>query len=96
VALLRFALKVATLFQVGKTAEAIEFIKTGIPQLQDTLDFIQGHPSPLQQAYGQELTGWQLYYNALDAVEKGLHHQEPWAIEVRAAAQDIIASCQVN
>jgi hypothetical protein len=96
VALLRFSLKVASLFQSGKTDEAVEFITTGVPQLQAALQFTQGNPSQLQRAYAQERRGWQLFYQALDAVEAGLQQQEPWALEVQAAAQKIVANCQVN
>jgi hypothetical protein len=96
VALLRFTLKVASLFQSGKTDEAMEFITTGLPQLQAALEFTQGNPNQLQRAYEQERKGWQLFYRALDAVEAGLKHQETWALEVQAVAQKIVANCQVN
>ena len=45
VAMLRFALKVANLFNAGKSDEATEFIHTGVFQLQEGLDFIQGEPA---------------------------------------------------
>jgi hypothetical protein len=96
VALLRFTLKVATLFQAGDTKTALEFIKTGVPQLQEALDFIQGNPSQLQRCYGRELNGWQLFYQALEGVEKGLKDQAPWALDLQAAAQKIVADCRIN
>ena len=96
VALLRFALKVATLFETGKSEEALEFIQTGIPQLQEGLDFTQGQPSALQQAYDLERQGWQLFYRCLDGIEKALKAEEAWAIAVQKAAQQIVQACLVN
>lgn len=96
VALLRFTLKVATLFQGGKVDEAMEFMHTGIPQLQESLDFIYGQPSELQQTYERELQGWQLYYEALAGVEQALQAGEPWALDVQKAAQQIVGDCLVN
>lgn len=96
VALLRFTLKIATLFQAGKTDEALEFMSTGIPQLQEAVDFIYGQPSELQQTYERELKGWQLFYQALEGVEKALQAGEAWALSVQKAAQQIVADCRVN
>lgn len=96
VAMLRFSLKVANLFNAGKSDEAAEFIHTGVIQLQDGLDFIQGEPSRLQQTYGREKAGWQLFYQALETVEKALHSGEAWALEVQNVTQEIVKNCRVN
>ncbi|MEO1180324.1 MAG: hypothetical protein AAFX51_05585 [Cyanobacteria bacterium J06636_28] len=96
VAMLRFSLKVANLFNQGKTDEATEFVNTGVFQLQEGLDFIQGESSSLQQTYGREKTGWQLFYQALEAVETALQSGENWAIEVQKSAQEIVKNCRVN
>ncbi|MGD1853144.1 MAG: hypothetical protein ACFB2W_02740 [Leptolyngbyaceae cyanobacterium] len=96
VAMLRFSLKVATLFEKGKSDEAAEFIHTGVSQLQEGLDFIQGDPSELQNTYQREKAGWQLFYQALESVEKALHSGESWALDVQKAAQKIVENCRVN
>ncbi|MEA5466147.1 hypothetical protein [Leptothoe sp. PORK10 BA2] len=96
VAMLRFSLKVATLFNTGQSDEATEFIYTGISQLQEGLDFIQGEPSDLEKTYEREKAGWQLFYQALETVEKALHAGEDWALEVQKAAQEIVENCRVN
>ncbi|MBT9315063.1 hypothetical protein [Leptothoe spongobia] len=96
VAMLRFSLKVANLFNAGKADEATEFIHTGVFQLQEGLDFIQGEPSDLQKTYGREQAGWQLFYQALETVEKALHSGEAWALEVQKATQEIVENCRVN
>ena len=96
VSMLRFSLKIASLFNAGKSDEATEFIHTGVCQLQEGLDFIQGSPSQLQQTYEREKAGWQLFYQALENVEKALQADEDWAINVQKAAQEIVENCRVN
>ncbi|MBX2862437.1 MAG: hypothetical protein KTR27_02705 [Leptolyngbyaceae cyanobacterium MAG.088] len=96
VAMLRFSLKVATLFNAGKSDEATEFIHTGVFQLQEGLDFIQGGPSDLQKTYEREKAGWQLFYQALEGVEKALQAGESWAVDVQKATQQIVENCRVN
>ena len=97
VALLRFALKVATLFSQDKAEEATEFMRTGIPQLEEGLDFTQGQSnSALQQVYHREQQGWSLFYRSLAEVEKALQASEPWALSVQTAAKQIVSDCLVN
>jgi hypothetical protein len=96
VTLLRFALKVASLFNGGNPQEAIELMRTGIPQLQDGLDFTQGQPSALQQAYNFERQGWHLFYNSLAEVEQALQAGEAWALSVQTAARQIVSECLIN
>jgi len=96
ITLLRFTLKVATLFNKGESREAIAFMRTGIPQLQEGLDFTQGRPSALQQAYERERQGWDLFYNSLAAIEKALQSGEAWALSVRTAARQIVSDCRLN
>jgi hypothetical protein len=96
VTLLRFALKVATLFNQGNSQAAIEFIRTGVPQLKEALHFTQGEASGLQEVYERELQGWQLFYQALNEVEKALQAKEAWALAVQKAAQKIVSECFVN
>ncbi len=96
VTLLRFALKVATLYNEGKPQEAIEFMRTGIPQLQEGLDFTQGMPSALQQVYKRERQGWHLFYSSLAAVEQALQSGEAWSLSVQTAARQIVSECLIN
>ena len=97
VAILRFTLKVATLFKGGNPEEAIEFMRTGIPQLQEALGFTEGQASSaLQQTYQRERQGWRLFYSSLAAVEKALQADEAWALSIQTAAKQIISDCLVN
>jgi len=96
ITLLRFSLKVATLFNEGKPREAVEFMHIGIPQLQEGLDFTQGKPSALQQAYQRERQGWHLFYDSLAAVEQGLQKGEDWALSLQTAARQIVSECLIS
>ena len=97
ICLLRFAFKVAALFNGDKPREATEFMRTGIPQLQGGLNFTQGRPtSALQQAYKRERQGWNLFYRGLAAVDQALQSEEAWALSVRTAARRIVSDCRIN
>ena len=96
VVLLRFALRVASLSDQGQYAEAAEFARVGMPQLHEALDFTSGEPSGLEQAYHRERTGWQLFYDCLADVERGLVAGEAWAESARDAAREIVAGCRIG
>jgi hypothetical protein len=96
VTLLRFAVKVAVLFNRGEKHEAIEFMRTGIPQLQEGLDFIRETPSELEQTYKTERQGWRLFYDSLEKVSQALRAGEAWALSVQTAAKKIISECLIN
>jgi hypothetical protein len=96
VTLLRFALKVAALFNGGNPQEALELLRTGIPQLQEGLHFTQGQPSMLGQAYKREQQGWHLFYNNLAGVEQALQASEAWALSIQTAARQIISKCLIT
>ncbi len=96
VTLLRYALKVATLFNDGKPQEAMAFLRTGIPQLQEGLDFTQGMPSALQQVYQRERQGWHLFYSSMDAIEQALQSGDAWALSMQTAARQIVSDCLIN
>jgi hypothetical protein len=79
-----------------RSREAIEFMRTGISQLQEGLNFIQGKPNPLQKAYKREQQGWQLFYASLAAIEKASEAGESWALAVQTEARQIVADCLMN
>ena len=88
--------EVAELFNQGEKHESIEFMRTGILQLQEGLDFIRGTPSELQQTYKLERQGWRLFYNSLEKVSQALRAGEAWALSVQTAAKKIVSECLIN
>ncbi|NES73397.1 MAG: hypothetical protein F6K24_53510 [Okeania sp. SIO2D1] len=93
---LRFCLKVASLFAEGKSGQALEFIKNGVPRLQETLDFVQGENSQLKQAYEKEKQGWNLYYDILAQIEEAIASEDDLALKLQQEAQAIIDQCAIN
>jgi hypothetical protein len=96
VTLLRFSLRIATLFKESKSREAVEFMRSGIPQLQEGMDFTQGRPSALQMVYERERKGWRLFYRALAEVEHDLKARESWALAVKKAARQIVTGSSIS
>ena len=101
VSLLRFAFKVGALFDNDQREEAMDFLHTGIPQLQECLKFVQTSPnqdqsSLLQQTYNKERQGWALFYQCLEALESALHNEEDWALAIKTVAKQIVSDCRVN
>ncbi|MFO7693730.1 MAG: hypothetical protein R6V57_11650 [Vicinamibacterales bacterium] len=96
VALLRFALRVASLTAQGRHAAAAELSRVGVPQLREALEFTGGEPSRLHRAYERERLGWQLFYDSLADIERGLGVHEAWAGSARDAARRIVAGCRVG
>jgi hypothetical protein len=96
VVLLRFALRIASLSDQLRYGEAAEFARVGVPQLREALDFTSGEPGGLEQAYQRERTGWQLFYDCLADVERGLVAGEAWAETARDTAREIIAGCRLG
>ncbi len=96
VTLLRFAFRVAALFNENHTEEAVEFMRIGIPQLRETFDFIQARSGALRREYERERQGWRLFYNCLDKLEQAVQANENWALKLQKSAQKIVSGCQVN
>ncbi|ASC70556.1 hypothetical protein XM38_014960 [Halomicronema hongdechloris C2206] len=96
VVLLRFALKLASLYSQGDVAQAQELIRIGIPQLQEALAFTEGEESQLAAAYRRERRGWDLFYQVLDRLQAGVQQGDALALALQRQAQYLVDSCGVN
>ncbi len=96
VALLRFSLKAATFFANGKNEQGVEFISNGAPRITNALAFVDGENSPLRQTYEKERQGWNLYYDILAALETALNEGDPFALQMRDKAQNLIDHCHIK
>jgi hypothetical protein len=90
---LRFALKAGGFFAQNKTERGAEFVTGGARRITKALDFVAGQESELERTYRRERTGWDLYYDALEALERGLAGGDSFAIELRERARAIAAGC---
>ena len=93
---LRFGLKAESFFAGGQEEQGVEFIRIGARRIANTLEFVRGEDSMLKQHYERELVGWNLYYDALSAVEDGLQNRDGFALELRERAKGIIGECSVK
>jgi len=96
VVLLRFALKLVSLYHQGEIAQAQELIRIGIPQLQEALAFTEGDESQLAQAYRRERRGWELFYQVLDQLQAGVQQGDAFALARQRQARQWVTSCAVN
>jgi hypothetical protein len=93
---LRLALKAATLFRDNQTKKGLELVRSGARRISKALEFVQGESSALHSQYEMERHGWNLYYDILAAVEQALEKKNPFAVELRKKAQEIIRKCKVS
>jgi len=93
---LRFGLKAATFFLEGQAVDGVHFIRSGARRIARAIDFIDGANSKLKRRLAEERTGWDLFYDTLDRVQRGLDKDEPFALTFKKRAQDIIKACKVS
>jgi hypothetical protein len=94
VAYLRLALKAATFFEQNQGEKGVELMATGARRIPEALGFIQS--GQLKQQFEKERAGWDIYYDVLDAVEKAIAAEDPFALKLKQAAQAIIRQCTVR
>ena len=96
VALLRFSLKVASLFGENQMEKGLELVTIGAQQISKAFEFIEGENSALKRQYDNERRGWDVYYDTLDAVEQALKNKDPFALELQQKAKAIVRGCAVG
>jgi hypothetical protein len=93
VVFLRFALKAATFFDSGKTDRGLEFVTTGAERISQALEFAGGADCELGRAYHRERSGWDVFYDTLDALERGVADNHEFAKSLREKARKIVSDC---
>lgn len=93
---LRFCLKAASFFTAGKVEKGLELITMGAPRIKDSLSFVDEKNNRLKQNYEKERLGWDLYYDVLDEIEKGLKEEDDFALKLRNKARDIVRQCLIG
>ena len=92
---LRFAFKVLTFFSSKMTEDGAEFMRVGVKRITDALEFTDGKNSRLKKQYYKERIGWNLYYDLLDDLEHNLKCRDPFAVNLKKKAEDIIQQCRI-
>ncbi len=96
VVFLRFCLKAASFFTAEKVEEGLEFITMGVPRIKDALSFVDEKNNRLKQSYEKERLGWDLYYDVLDEIEKGLKEEDDFALKLQNKARNIVRQCLIG
>ena len=96
VAHLRFALKSASLFNAKQMAKGLEMVSIGTRQIKNALAFTHGENSSLRKQYQEEKTGWNLYYDILEAAEHAIQKKDPFAMSLQEKARAIVKPCAVS
>jgi hypothetical protein len=96
VAIMRFALKAAALFNEQEMDKGLELVTNGTQRLAEALEYTRGKDRRLQKQYEAERRGWDLYYDILDVVEQALQNKDPFALQLQQKARAIIDDCKVG
>ena len=94
VTVLRFALRLARFGVDGEEAAAREFAILGSRRIEDALWRARDREA-LQDAIGRERRGWDVFYDALDALESGIERGDPAALALQLRGREIVAGCRV-
>jgi hypothetical protein len=84
---LRLALKAMLFFQEGNSEEGADFLKNGSKRIRQTIEFIS---SDFETNYWKERSGWNLYYDILNACRSALEEGDKYADQLRERAEKLI------
>ncbi len=92
---LRFALRAATMFAADEP-EALRFFSDGVKRLSGLMEYYKRGENLLSAIYEREKRAWDLYYDVMDAAEKGIQAGDPFVLEMREKARGLISSARIN
>jgi antirestriction protein len=93
--LLCFGLKIEAQFQAGEQRQAIELQQLGVQRINQALEFTTGDAQNLRQQYIEERKGWELYYDTLLALERGIQNGDPFAEHLRRRARKLTSAMAI-
>ncbi len=93
---LRLSLKAAKLFNTSQSEKAEELLEVGFRRLGRLLDGLKGEPDFIKKSFKQEKTGWDIYYDIIDALEDALRRDDPFALRIQERMSNIVSSCRLN
>ncbi|MEE4352051.1 MAG: hypothetical protein V2J25_04205 [Desulfatiglans sp.] len=95
VVFLRLALKGAMFFRDGKQTEGLDFLDMGTRRLHKVIRELVSAPDSLKEGFLEEKRGWEIFYDLLDSVEEGLSKGDPFAVDLRDKAREIIQETEL-
>ena len=95
---LRLTLTVAGMFagnEAKDESQALELLQQGSRRLGAIIDTLQADRSGLAARLDMERQGWQLFYNLIERIEKGVKEGDELALKLRQASLQLAADCRV-
>jgi hypothetical protein len=90
---LRFALKAESFFMACESRLGVEFLELGTQRISQALEFATVE---LRQQYLRERQGWDLYYEILLALEKGIRDGDPFADDLHRKANELVSGLAIQ
>jgi hypothetical protein len=89
---LRFALRALRFFAEDEPTDGCTFTEQGAERIAETISFVSGSPSSLAQQLDDERAAWDLFYDALDAIDDALVSGDQYAIDLVERARTLLNS----
>jgi hypothetical protein len=93
---LRFCLKALNLLSSSENEEGMHFFHEGVRRLSPMIVNFRSMPDFFRETYEREKRGWDLYYDALDALELKIKNGDLYAIFVMSRARDIVRNLRLK
>ncbi len=93
---LRFALKGASFFKDGKPNEGFDLLQMGTNRLHKIINKLSETSNPLYERFRKEKKAWNIFYDLLDKVEEGLERGDPFALDIKAKAKELIKTSEID
>lgn len=95
---LRLTLTAAGMFagnEAKDESQALELLQQGSRRLGAIIDTLQADRSGLAARLDMERQGWQLFYDLIERIEKGVKQGDELALKLRQASLQLAADCRV-
>ncbi len=96
---LRMALEATSFFAKQtkeKDEEGFEFLKLGIKRVDETINSLMDDPDNLTKSFEREKRGWDVYYDILDNIEKGLKEKDDFALSLQKKAKKLMEKFKIQ
>ncbi|NOY64852.1 MAG: hypothetical protein GXO97_05575 [Nitrospirae bacterium] len=94
-AILRLTLRAATLYHSGEDQKAEELLVIGYRRLGSILERLRIEPDFIKTVFDKERQGWDLYYEIIDGIDRGIKQESSQAIKLREKAWGILSGCRL-
>jgi hypothetical protein len=93
---LRLALEGASFFKDGKPNEGFDLLQMGTNRLHEIIKKLSETSNPLREGLRKEKKAWNIFYDLLDKVEEGLERGDPFALELKEKAKELMKTSEID